>query len=357
MQQKQFPPTPKRLRDARRRGEVVHSAEVSGTVAFVVLLLALWALGGHAVQLLEGLWRHSGDADVFGSGIDRFDEVLLPRLQHAGGVVLVVCVAVCALAALCAAAGSFAQVGGVAAWSRLAPKASHLNPGAGLERVFSMRNVVNLAKMVVKSLLLAALLLVAIRAQLDDAARAGHLGAEGQLVVLARGLALLMGWASVIYAAMAAVDWLHQKHEFTKKLRMSLEDVRRELQESEGHETTRQRRRGEHHDAVFAGLEDRIARSTLAVGDAQLAVALGYHDARKPPLVMAMGRADAARRLVEAAARRGLMVVPDLELARALVRDGVPDRPAPGHLHTRLERLLQHALDPHATPLLEEDHA
>lgn len=340
MQYKQFPPTPKRLRDARRRGDVAHSADISSTLTFVAVLALLWLLSRTLIELLHGLWAQASSAGTMAR-----PELAVPRaLQHALMIVAGSAVVLGAAAALFAAIGSFTQVGSIAAWTRLQPQASHLNPGQGLQRLFSMRNVINLAKLVLKALLLGTLLLVVVRNQLDAAARVGYLRADGQIAVIGRSLLALMGWAAVIYAVMSGLDWMHQRYEFIKRNRMSFEDLRREHQETEGSVLNQQRRRSEHRESVFESADDRMRRATLVVYSRGVAVALQYVSADELPRIMALGQGAAAEQIHAAAVAHHRYIEFNPGLAQRLLEDGALDLPAPAALRRGLQQLLARAL-------------
>jgi type III secretion protein U len=340
MQYKQFPHTPKRLRDARRRGDVAHSADISATLTFVAVLALLWMLSGTLIELLQGLWAQASGAGA----IARPDGAVPLVLQHALMIVAGAAVVLAAAAALFAAVGSFTQVGSIAAWTRLQPQASHLNPGQGLQRLFSMRNVVNLAKLVLKALLLGALLLVVVRSQLEAAARIGHLRPDGQMSVIGSSLLAMMGWAAVIYALTAGLDWMHQRYEFLKRNRMSFEDLRREHLETEGSVLNQQRRRTEHRESVFESAGDRIRQSTLVVHSRGVAVALQYVSATELPRIMALGQGAAAEQIHAAAIAHKRYVEFNPGLAQRLLEEGALDLPAPAALRHRLKQLLARAL-------------
>lgn len=339
-EEKRFPPSARKLREARRRGDVVHSHDVSSTLAFGALLVALWLLAGTVFGLLRELWWRTTSPAVFARPEQQWGALL----QHAGLVLAAVGIGAMAVAALASAAGSFAQVGSVAAWSRLVPRAEHLNPGRGWKRLASLDNLVELAKLLLKTLLMALLLAAVLRGQLPTAARLGHLPAGGQLVVAAQMVLLLLAWAVVVHAVLAPLDWLHRRHQFTKRQRMSLQELRRELQETEGHPLLLQRRREEQHEALFAGLADRIERATLVVHSGHVAVGLQYLSAAELPRIVLRGEGETALQIRRLAAAQRLYVEAGPALAEALYREGGLDVHAPAALAEPLQRLLRRAL-------------
>lgn len=339
MQEKRLPPSAKRLRDARKRGDVVFSADVASSLMFVVLLAFLWGLSGSAIELLWGLWQQSTGVEMF----KHPDEQWGQALQHAAAVLLAVCASVCAVAAAAAALGSFMQVGGLAAWGRLAPDAKRLNPGQGLERLFSMRNVVNLGKLLLKTVLLGGLLWSVILGHLGSALRLGYLTPAGQMAAIGQVLLTTLAWAAVVYAVMAVADYAHQRFEFMKQHRMSPDELRREHQDSEGNQLNQSRRRATHFEAVYASVADRVRAATLVVHSRTVALALQYVSADQPPRVVAVGLGGVAEQICRLAREQMLYVELNPSLADQLQRDVALDMVAPQGLADVLLKLLRRA--------------
>jgi len=330
-------PTPKRLRDARRRGEVVFSADVASAGVFIAVLVTLWAGGGTLIGALRELWLHAtGDALL-----SRPQAYFPSLLRHAVLALFWVMAAVAGVAAVAGAAASFFQVGGLAAWERLRPDLNRLNPAEGLQRIFSTRNLVNFLKLVLKTLLLGVLMHAVVRGYIDVALRLGY--ATPQAIMLAAGHVVLVtfGWAALIYAAMAAIDYAHEHFEFMKQQRMSVEDLRRERKESEGDPVNQSRRRSAHFEAVYMSLEDRVRMSTAVIASARTAVALQYRGPDDLPHVLARGENDVAVRIREVAAGAAVPVEFDPALAGRLFDEVAVDQPIPRTLFAPVARVLR----------------
>ena len=332
-------PTPRRLREARRRGDVVFSADVASTAVFAVVVAASWLLGTTSFGLLRELWLHATSAELLARPDDRLPELL----RHTGRVLLWIALPITGLAALAGIAGAFFQVGGVVAFQKLKPDVSRLSPARGLQRIFSTRNLVNLAKMLVKTALLVVLVAITLRGLLGTALKLGWLSPDAIMAVGAHALMGLFAAATVIYAALAAVDYVHQRHEHLKSLRMSIEEMRREHKDAEGDPLTRARRRGAHLEAIYAGLGDRVAASSAVIHSARVAVALQYLGERDLPRVIARGENEAAMRLRELATDARVPLAEDAALAERLYAEVPLDHPIPRALYAPVATLLRWA--------------
>jgi type III secretion protein U len=332
-------PTPRRLREARRRGDVAFSSEIASAAVFTVVVGGLWLLGATSFGLLRQLWLHATSAELLTRPDDRFPELL----RHTGHVLLWIALPVTGLAALAGIASSFFQVGGILAFERLKPDVARLAPSRGLQRMFSTRNLVNLVKMLVKTLLLVVLVGATVRGLLDAALKLGYLRPDAIMAVGAHAMLGLFGAAAVIYAVLAGVDYVHQHHEYIKSLRMSIDEVRRDYKEAEGDPLTRARRRGAHFEAIYAGLGDRVAASSAVLHSGRVAVALQYLGERDLPRVIARGENEVAMRLRELAADARVPLAEDAALAERLYAEVPLDHPIPRTLYAPVARLLRWA--------------
>ncbi|MDR6888999.1 MULTISPECIES: EscU/YscU/HrcU family type III secretion system export apparatus switch protein [Variovorax] len=339
MAEKDQDPTPKRLRDARKRGEVVFSTDVASTVVFVVVVVSLW-LGGQLIyNLLRELWLHATSTTLLTAPEERFVELLL----HTGETLVWGTLPVMALAATAGIVGSLFQVGGVAAWERLRPDMNRMNPAEGLARIFSTRNVINLLKMSTKTALLAALLFVVVRGFLDTALKLGYARPEGIMTASAHMVLVAFGWAVLIYAVMAAVDYVHEHHEFMKQQRMSIEEVRQEYKEMEGDPINRSRRRTAHFEAVYASLNDRVRAASAVIHSPRVAVALQYLGETDLPRVIARGEGEVAAQ-IRRFAGEGLIPTEFEPALAERIYDEVPeDQPIPRALYAPVAKLLRWA--------------
>lgn len=339
MAEKDQAPTPKRLRDARTRGEVVFSHDVASSVVFLLVVLALWLAGATIFGMWRELWLHATSARLFVAP----DEGMHALLLHATRVLVITTLGMAAVATVGGLVGSFAQVGGLLAWERLKPDVNRLNPAQGFQKIFSTRNLVNLLKMGVKTALLASVMWLVIRGCLDTALKLGYATPSAALSVGASLVLQSFAWAGLVYALMAGVDYAHTRYEFIKGLRMSIDEVRREHKDAEGDPLNRSRRRNAHFEAVYASLADRVRMASAVIHSQRVAVALQYLGEHDLPRVLARGEAEMAAQIRRVA---GELLVPmafDPALAERLYDEVPQDRPIPRSLYAPVARLLQWA--------------
>lgn len=314
MAEKTQQPTARRLREAREKGDVPKSAETVSTAMFVGAGVAIAGgiaqIFGHLQALFLVVFEAAGAADPgarIASLIDGGARTLLMPSLGFIGVGLVV-----------ALLAGFVQVGGVIAVSRLVPKLSHINPAEGIKNLWSLRNLVNLVKLLVKTVLLVAVFGWLIYTSLDPAVQSGFTRPMSILALLAHLLLMLFGWAALVFIVMAIIDIVHQRFEHHRKMRMSVEEVRREHKEDEGDPHIRSRRRMIAAELQLASLSDKIGHASVIVYSPRVAVALYYGGLGTLPWVLARGEGEAAERIVKLAQAELRPTLANIGLAQAL---------------------------------------
>jgi len=309
-------PTPKKLRDARDRGDVSRSRDIGSTVGLLIFALLTTVLATFAGSRLAALF------DQAIAGIGRPFEVTSAQMVSAASwTVLTLVLAVAVPIALLGLIAEFLQVGPVFTGKKLEPKLERLDPVKGLKRMFGMDNLVELAKSILKTLVLLAIAVLVARAMLPQVATLpqGGPGALGE--ALHSGWIRMVGWTVAIFSVIAVADALYQRYSHLKKLRMSLREIRRELKDDEGDPLLRQQRR-QQHESLGDGSSVQLSRTAhlLVVNPTHVAIALDYDPTLRPvPTVAAKGEDALALEMRQAAREAGVPMLRDVALARALL--------------------------------------
>jgi type III secretion protein U len=327
-------PTPRRLRETRRRGQVAVSAELTAACALAGGLVAL-SLGGAGIA--AGLARELR-ASLSGA-------VLSPpsapaALLDAGGALLRACLLPCAGALAGALAAGLLQAGFLFAPGALAPRLERIDPIRGLRRLFSAAQAVA----VLLGLARAAALLTVGALWLRDAAPWIQGLARLEPASMWRVLPALGGLAgrlALVLLAFGAVDLARARRLHLRSIRLTRDELRREHREDEGDPAQKAARRRAHRGLAEAG---PVARATVVVvNPTHVAVAL-RHERGGPdaPRIVAKGTGGAAARIRSAARRAGVPIVRDVPLARALHRLAAVGEELPEELYEAAAVVLVH---------------
>jgi type III secretion protein U len=214
------------------------------------------------------------------------------------------------------------QTRGMFSVTPITPKFDRLNPAQGLRSLFSIRQLFELGKMLIKMTLLLSVLAYAVALSLDPLAKMVYAPPADLLRISATLAWRVMALAAGVYAIGAALDYAHQFYDFMKRHRMSLEELRREHREEEGNPQIRWRRRAIARDMAFEKVIHRLSSaSVVVVNPTHVSVALYYAPGETDlPRVVAKGVDALALHIRTTAERNGVPVLEDPPLARQLFR-------------------------------------
>ena len=345
-------PTPKRLADARKKGDVAKSRDVTATATLFVWLIVFVFGAGFAGTRIATLFDQSFQL------IARGDQPFAVAAAGLGASALWALLAICAVALIPAAVvgvlTEFLQAGGVFTTEKLTPSLDKLNPVAGMKRMFSMDNVIELVKTMAKAALIVMVIWLVLRGSLGEivertgpllqpaaqtdgrAAAASVLGFTGSLV----RQALL--WTFAVFVMVAVLDLAWQKHSFLKKMRMSLRDIRQEHKENEGDPLIKGNRRQLHEEwANQNAVGAARGANVLVVNPTHIAIAIDYDaDSAPVPVVAAKGEGPLAQAMREAAEEAGVPIVRHVAVARKLYEDAAVEDIVPRDMFEAIAQMI-----------------
>lgn len=317
--EKPFEATPRKLEQARRKGEFPISQDLITSAVYLGILLALALLGAYTVETagtaLRGLFERPDDLarQVFA---DR-GRVALDGVMVAILIVAAIWLGLPTFMAIC---GAIVQQALVLAPEKLKPKLSRISPVSNAKQKFGRDGLFNFAKSTVKLAIYSATLGVIGFSRLDDILISPMLPRDAALLLLAD-----LGWqllltAFAIMLTISLIDYLWQRAEFLRKQRMSLKELRDETKETEGDPHTKQARRQRGYEiATNKMLADVPAADVVVVNPEHYAVALKWDRSRaSAPVCIAKGIDQIAARIRETANEHGVPIHRDPTTARAL---------------------------------------
>jgi len=327
-QNKSEPPTPFKLNKARQQGSVARGPDLGFATSLTALLGYFWMFGprlGDVVATAAKRTIVSASTMTAGSGevlqlIGAIGAMIAQPLLFLVGIIFITVLIF-----------EIVQTGFVFSFTPLAPNFSKLNSANGFKRVFSLRQLIETGKNIIKLsiyTILAGLVVwdacrLSIPAITDAAGLAEALGRTGfRLLILFAGAAVII----------AAMDQLIARRDYLKRMRMSRQETRREARDREGDPRFKQRRRQVHREyaKLSKSLKNIRSADVLITNPTHYAVALSY-DSRtmSAPIVVAQGTEQMALRLKRLAFLYGVVTVEDRDLARNLYHRCDIDREIP----------------------------
>ncbi|MEJ0039070.1 MAG: flagellar biosynthesis protein FlhB [Gammaproteobacteria bacterium] len=332
-------PTQKRLDEARKNGQIPRSTELNAAAVVLVAGGGLHffgrSLGNDLFELMRGGLTISREQALdASSAISMF----AASLQHA----LLACAPVLGLTLIAALLAPLSIGGWNLAFGTLAPDFSRLSPIKGFGRVFSMRGLVELVKAFAKFILVA---IIAVIFLWKNTGEMLQLGAEptataiGHAITLS-GHALLALSASLVL--IAGIDVPFQLFQHIKSLRMTREEIRQEMKESEGNPEIKGKIRQLQQERAKRRMMQEVPKADVVVTNpTHFAVALRYDDKRmRAPIVVAKGVDEVAAKIREIAGEHNVPVFEAPPLARALFRTVDLNEPVPAKLYVAVAQVL-----------------
>jgi flagellar biosynthesis protein FlhB len=332
-------PTAKRREQAREQGQVPRSTDLCAAAVLLTAAAGLQLLGGWCGGQLNALMR----AGLSLSRERALDEsTALSAFASTAAHALYACAPLWALTVVAALAAPLTLGGRGFHPQALVPDFSRLSPGAGFARMFSMNGAVELTKAFAKFGLLA---LVAALVLWRQSGAILSLSAEPVPVGIAHA-ASLTGTALLALAAtlalIAAVDVPWQLWRYTQQLRMTREQVREEMKESEGSPEVKGRIRKIQSERARRRMMREVPKANVVVvNPTHFAVALRYDEERmRAPIVVAKGQDLIAARIREIAEEHRVPIFEAPPLARALHRHVEIGAEIPASLYVAVAQVL-----------------
>ena len=318
-QEKTEEATPKRREEARNKGQVARSSELSSVAILMSGVLALGGLGSYMYSKLSFFM-----VDVLSNAV--FIE--LTPINVAGVLetwfnhyVLIIgpLIVLLVLAALLV---NYAQVGILFTADPLIPKANRISPLSGIKRIFSSKGLVELLKGLFKIAAVAIMTYFTVKAELKSVVSYMDLGV-GQIFLSSGNLILTLFFRIVLLLLiMALLDYVFQRWDYEKNLRMTRQQIKEEFKQQEGDPLVSARVRNLQREMSRKRMMDDVAKADVIITNpTHVAVALKYDiENMQAPLVLAKGQRLVAERIKDLGRQVGIPLVENKPLARALFK-------------------------------------
>ena len=328
-------PTPKRKRDARMEGRIARSPDLA---AWAVVLLGASLVPStfeNIVKLSRELLSNVGGRvdtgmnlpPMLGSALYKMLMALLPLL---GG------------AWLLALAITIAQVGFVITAKPLVPKLERINPAKNIKRIVGVRGAVELLKQMVKTSVIGFVGWGIVMSVGRSLVASGPLDLAVGMDRAASSVTRLLRSCATTAFIIAVADYGYQRWRNMKDMRMTKQEIRDEMRQSEGDPLVKQRIRSLQREAARRRMLADVADATaVLVNPTHIAVAIRYKPGKDAaPVVVAKGKASMATKIREKATENGVPIVRAVSLARALEKNCEVGDPVPAVLYDAVARVL-----------------
>jgi len=338
-QEKTEEPTGKRLEDAHKKGQIARSRELNTFVMLITSALLLLMLGEKMGNSLLAMMRTQFQLSreiIF----DPVSPIIYLKQVMIDGVMLIApFMAVLVVAAIVA---PLALGGWVFSWEALTPKLGKLDPIKGIARMFAMNGLIELAKALLKILLIFGVTVLLSKHFLNELSGLGaeHLEQSIGHALNMIGTCFLILCASLIVVVMFDVPY--QLWDHNKKLKMTLQEIKDEMKESEGSPEVKARQRRTQMDMAQNRMMAQVSKADVIVTNpSHYAVALKYdQNSNGAPKLVAKGVDLIAAQIRLLATGANVPLVASPPLARALYYSTAIDKEIPKELYLAVAQVL-----------------
>jgi flagellar biosynthetic protein FlhB len=320
-------PSPKKLDEAIKRGDVVKSQELSTffvlSAATVFVAFLTPGLSRDLAKSLSAFFDHAGDITL--------DARSLGDIYVRIGLILGGALVLPALLFLAAGiAGSAIQHRLLFTFEPLIPKLSKVSPLAGLKRIFSVEGAVNGLKGVVKIVVVGFAMALALQPELKRLDTIVATDTVGLMAVIRDIAVKMMGAVLIVMAFVAGLDYFFQYRRWFKRLRMTREELKEEYKQTEGSPEIKGKIRQMRQARARRRMMAAVPKATVVVTNpTHYSVALRYEDGMGAPQVVAKGVDEVALKIREVAKANEVPIVENPPLARALYAQVEIDKEIP----------------------------
>ena len=335
-------PTEKRIRDARKKGQVAKSQDLSSAVMLLAAVGVVWLIGSYIGGVMQASVRDQIEfaASFKGEFTNQVaNDVLWRGLKAMFFILSPLFIVVFVFAFL----SNYLQIGSIFSFESITPKFSKLNPAEGFKNKFlKSRPYIELVKTVIKIIIVAFVAGYVLWGARDDVVRLiskppGEVSFYTFSLILE--ICLKIG---LVFLVIGGADFFLQKFLHKKELKMTKHEVREEYKETEGNPLIKAQRRSLHREILSQSMAAAVRDADVVLANpTHIAVALKYERGEADaPIITAKGADLMAAQIRQIAAESGVPVKRDIPLARALYEFDVEDE-VPEELYEAVAVVLQ----------------
>ena len=338
-QEKTEEPTPRRLEKAKEDGQVPRSKELSTSLVLIVGALGLWWSGGLFYSTAQNVFTYSFTLDR----ADLFDtHKMAIHLAAAAKEAILSVSPLLILLAVVAILGPLALGGWMFSGKSLLPKLNRISPISGFKRMFGLKSLVELLKSWAKVLIVIGCTFALFFAMKDSVL---FINQEPTRPAIIHSVDLVMFGALVLACStllVSVIDVPFQIYDFTKKMRMSLQEVKDEHKDTEGKPEVKQRiRRIQYEMSQQRMMQDVPDADVVITNPTHYAVALKYaSEAMEAPILVAKGIDEVALKIREVAKENHVPIVESPALARSVYTFTPIGKEIPEGLYVAIAQVL-----------------
>ncbi len=311
--------TPRRLKEAREKGQVAKSRELASVAVLLTGLMTLFFGSTYFYHQLTLILRHYlENAGVIRVNVDNIPDLGLLALRQLSFTLAPLFLLITAMAFM----SNFLQVGAVFSLEPIKPKFSKISPLQGLKRIFSVQSLMELAKSILKILVVGWVAFDTVKGELENLLPLLD-KTPSQILSYTGHVSFTIFWKTcLVITFLAVLDYMFQRWEHQKNLKMTKQEVKEEYKQTEGDPHIKSRIRSIQREMARKRMMAEVPEADVVITNpTHLAVALKYEAGKmEAPVVVAKGSGLIAQKIREIAREHGVPVIENRPLAQNLFK-------------------------------------
>jgi type III secretion YscU/HrpY family protein len=332
--------TPKKLRDARKKGQVAKSQDFPAAITFVVSIATTIISAGYLYKVLASyiisMFKLSGTnfdmqngaGGIFSQAIQVIFTTSMPIL------VLTVCVGLLT---------SFLVVGPMFSLESMKPDIKRLNPVSNLKNMFKFKTIFELLKSIFKISGALILIYTVVWYSIPDIVSTAALPVYGSALIFSDFLIKVVIRVGIFFLAIAIFDLVFQKRNFAKEMKMEKFEVKQEYKDTEGDPYMKSKRRQTAQEIAYQEGPMSVKRAKAVITNpVHIAVAIEYDTETEPaPKIVTMGKGTIADLIMKIAQENGIPIMRNVVLAQTLFEKGKISEYIPEETYQAVAEILR----------------
>ncbi|QIB68386.1 flagellar biosynthesis protein FlhB [Aminipila butyrica] len=310
--------TSKKRKDERKKGNVPQSKDVTSVISLLVIFSVLKKLFPYMYETFGSFFSFIMGKMV---SVDVFSDAARTEVTvEAVKAMVISTLPLLLISAGIAILSTGAQTKFLFSSEAMKPKLSKFNPINGISRMFSVRSGVELIKNLIKITIIVVILYKFIYARFTEMARMLFLDPMQSSVYVLGAVVKMAYMVCIIFVFVAGLDYLYQRWEYERKIKMSKQEIKEEFKQTEGDPQIKGKIKQKQREMATSRMMQAVPTADVVIRNpTHFAVALKYDsETDQAPVVVAKGQDELALRIVAIAEQNGVYILEDRPLARAI---------------------------------------
>lgn len=330
--------TPKKKKDARKKGQVAKSKELGLTFTLLASTIVLVALGDFILNSLrEDMVAFLNNYINMHIDSNNMQFILLTVMVRAALVILPVAIPIAIMGII----ANFIQSGFLFTKETIKPDLKKLNPLNGLKRIFSMRTLVELFKDLAMIFVVAFVGYKYLMKNYGYILNLGYSGINYIPPAIKKLVVEIFQKVTLVMIAISLMDFIYQKRQYNKELRMTKQEIKEEFKQDEGDPQIKGKIKQMQREMASKRMMQSVPDATVIVTNpTHISVALKYEEGQSAPVVVAKGQGEVAAKIKEIAREYEIPIVENKPLARLMYKEVEIDSQIPVEMYEGVAEVL-----------------